>query len=116
VSWTVVVREGGRLAREHHPDLPAALTAVEAAGRGVQSAGPVSTVDLKFRRFEPTEQVVARLEVRGPQRFMPDVRAGVDVRGDGSAEAWTGRLTRRALEPRDGESAYAALRRELGVD
>ena len=116
MSWTVVVRSGGRLVREHHPDLEEALTAVEAAGRGYERAGPPSTVDLKYRRFEPAEQVVARLEVRGPQRFMPDVRAGVDVRGDGGAEAWTGRITRRALEPRDGESAYAALRRELGVD
>jgi hypothetical protein len=115
VTWTVVVRSGGHIARERHPGLDEALTAVEAAGRGFERAAPPAAVDAKIRRFEPAEQVVARLELRGPQRLLPDVRAGVDVRGDGRAEAWRGRVSRRALEPHAGESAYTALRRELGV-
>jgi hypothetical protein len=55
------------------------------------------------------QQVAARGQVDGPR-----VHGGVDIRGDGSAEAWTGRWGRRLVEQKRKETAYRALRRELG--
>ena len=59
------------------------------------------------REFAPAQQVAARAELKGPKRL----RAGIDLRGDGSAEAWTGSLVRKLVELQPGEDAYAALRR-----
>ncbi len=63
-----------------------------------------------IRRLEPVQQVVGRIELSGPGRL----RAGVDVRGDGSSEAFTGRIRRRVVGQRRRESAYDALRRAVG--
>jgi hypothetical protein len=60
-----------------------------------------------MRRIDPVQQVKARIQLAGPRRL----RAGIDVRGDGSAEAWTGWLRRTVVEQGKGESPYEALRR-----
>jgi hypothetical protein len=61
------------------------------------------------REYDPAQQVAARGEIRAPGRR----RAGADLRGDGTVEAWTGRLRRTALVPRDGETPWDALLREV---
>jgi hypothetical protein len=66
------------------------------------------------RTIEPVAQVPIRASVAGPQRLFPKVNGGVDLRGDGSAEAWTGRVNKVVVEPRKGENGVAALRRALG--
>ena len=96
--------------RSRFGELGEALAALERRGEDLQAGADARTVDLKLgRQFEPVQQVIARLELSGPRRL----RAGVDVRGDGSAEAWTGRVRRSLVEQRPRESPYDALRRSL---
>lgn len=98
------------MTRERFTELGPALSAVEERGRELESGADARAVGGGLmRRIEPVQQVVARLELRGPGRL----RAGVDVRGDGSSEAYTGRVRRRLVEQRSGEDAYGALRRKL---
>jgi hypothetical protein len=95
--------------RSRYGDLDAALVALEQRAQDLAANAKGRPIDAKLRRFEPVEQVVARLELAGPDRL----RAGIDVRGDGSSEAFIGRLRRRLIEQRHGESPEAALRRTL---
>jgi hypothetical protein len=96
----------GSVEREKYPTLDEALDALEARGRELQRTTRSPTVDTKvLGRFEPEQQVAARLELSG--------RGGVDIHGDGSASAFTGRLRRLSVQERDTESAYEALRRVL---
>jgi hypothetical protein len=115
VRWKLTERAGPRVSRSAFDELSGALDALEARGRELAESAPGTAVDVKFRRFEPQQRVVARLELSGPERFVPSVRAGVDVRGDGSVEAFRGRVRRQVLDPRGGESPYAALRRVLAA-
>ena len=109
-GYSLKTRHGAKVERSRFPELEAALAALETRGAELQEEADAREVDLKFgRRFEPVQQVTARLEVAGPR----GLRAGVDVRGDGSAEAWTGRVRRRLIEQSPGESPYEALRRAV---
>jgi hypothetical protein len=102
----VTVRRGGRVQRERVGSLDEALDLVEARGRELAREARAEPIDTKvLGRFEPAQQVVGRIELSRP-------RCGVDVHGDGSATAYTGRVRRRALE---GDDAYAALRRALAT-
>jgi hypothetical protein len=113
VPWKLTVRAGPRVERIHFGELGEALDALEERARTLAKSTPRKPVDVRVRRFEPVEQVAARIEIAGPERLVPSVRGGIDVRGDGSTEAYLGRLRREVLEQRRGESPYKALRRAL---
>lgn len=87
------------------------MAAIEARLRGLGSDARREARSVMGREFEPAQQVAARAEVSGPRRL----RAGIDLRGDGSAQAWTGRFVRRLIEVEPGEDAYGALRRVTGA-
>ena len=109
-DYTLTVRAGGRVRKQRAADLEQALNALEYAGQELADGATAKPVGGSLiRRIEPVQQVIGRIELAGPARM----RAGVDVRGDGSSEAFTGRVRRRLVEQRRGESAYDALRRTL---
>jgi hypothetical protein len=110
MPYTVTIRQGPKVTRERYAELEAAVGAVEERGRKLALGADAQAVGGSLiRRIEPVQQVVARLELKGPN----GLRAGVDVRGDGSSEAYTGRVRRRLVDQRTGEDAYGALRRAL---
>jgi hypothetical protein len=113
VGWRLTERAGPEVQRRTFADLNGALDALEDRVRELSLEAPDRVVDAKFKRFEPVEQVVARLELSGPQRLVPSVRAGIDVHGDGSLEAYRGRVRRSEIAPDDSETALEALRRTV---
>jgi hypothetical protein len=113
MPWRLTVRADHRVDRSRFEGLDQLLDALEQRGRELARAAPARAVNAKVKRFEPVQQVVARLELAGPERMLPSIRAGVDVRGDGSTEAFRGRVNRSLLEQRPGEDAFVALRRAL---
>jgi hypothetical protein len=108
LSYKLTVRALAKVRRERFDDLHAALEALER--RAAELSGSAHAEPFGgglTRRIEPVQQVYARLELAGPRRL----RMGIDVRGDGSTEAYTGRVRRELIQQAPGESAHDALRR-----
>ena len=115
MPWKLTVRTGPKVQRSRFDELVPALDALERRAKEIAAGAPKRSqaIDVKVRRFEPLQQVAARIELAGPERMLPSLRGGIDVRGDGSTEAYLGRVRRQVLEQRKGETPYKALRRAL---
>jgi hypothetical protein len=109
MAHRVVIRSGPRVERLDAASLDEALELIERRAATLARGAGRAPVELRFKTFEPVQQVAHRLELHAPR----GLRAGVDVRGDGSVEAWTGRVRRQVVPQEGGESPYAALRRRL---
>ena len=112
-AWRLTVRTGPRVQRLRADTLEQALELLETEVRAAATTTHRGAIDVRVRRFEAADQVATRAELRGPGRWRPAVRAGLDVRGDGAVEAWTGRVRREPIEPASDETPYDALRRAL---
>ncbi len=112
--WTLRLRQGSKVTKRRFDSLEAALDGLQQA---IDEARPprLATAHAFVREVEPVKQVALRAEIAGPQRFFAQVNGGIDVRGDGSPEAFTGRVSRAVVEPRAGEGAVDALRRALSA-
>lgn len=104
-SCILKVRRGPKVAKSRHASVDAALEALRAALSPVPGAAPASV----FRReYAPEEQVVARGELRAGRAY-----GGIDLRGDGTLEPWTGRLSKHPVPVDPDETAFSALARAL---
>jgi hypothetical protein len=109
-AYKLTVRRRGVTTRERFASLPEALAALEGRLDDLTPGERRGHERTLARELEPVQQVALRGEVAGR-----GVRGGIDVRGDGSAEAFTGRWRRVLVEREAGETAYDALRRALGA-
>jgi len=113
VPFTVKIRLGPAVTRERSETLSEAIDVLE---QRLTSLGDEARRERRrafAREYEPVAQVAARGELAGPRRLRPTVCAGADVRGDGSIEAYQGKVTRELVAQEPGESAFDALRRVL---
>jgi hypothetical protein len=98
--------------REGFASLEEAVEALERRARRIRSEGPLEEVGA-LRDFEPGQQVHARLEL-STGGLLRGREAGLDVMGDGALVPYTGVIRKRRLEPRDGQTAFDAVREALG--
>jgi hypothetical protein len=109
--WTLTVRSGPAVAHERHPSLDEALAAARAHVAALRQNASRPTRQVLGREYDPVSQVAARVELR--RRRLRGPHGGVDVRGDGSTEAWAGLVRKRLLTPADGEDLWSSLERAL---
>jgi hypothetical protein len=115
MPYTVTIRVGPRITRSRHDALGEAIDRLEIE---LTTLGPAARRDARkalSREFAPADQVSARGELSGPSRLRPTVRAGADVRGDGSITVYRGKVRRALVVPERGERPFDALRRTLGA-
>jgi hypothetical protein len=109
-SWTLTVRNGPQVERLRCDSLGSSIDTMEQRLSELEPNVRRDAVGLFKRQFDAARQVVVRAEIAGPGGH-----GGVDLRGDGSAEAYTGRFRRTLVRLDDQESPYDGLRRALGA-
>ena len=116
MGYIVKIRVGPKVTRERHGSLADAIDALELELTTLGPAARRETQRVLTREYEPAAQVAARGELSGPSRINPRVRAGADVRGDGSIDVYRGKVRRELIERQRGEAPFDALRRVLGAE
>lgn len=103
MTWKLTVRAGSQVERARAETLDEALGIVRVRLADLAPDARRGPTRAFAREIAPEQQVAARVELSGPGRR----RGGVDLRGDGSVAAWTGRVAKRRLA--DDGDAVAAL-------
>jgi hypothetical protein len=110
-SWKLTVRNGAEVAHEGYDDLGEAVATMRERALAIRAEGPPKSSNV-VRKFEPRDQVTARLELsRG--RLLHKQAAGVDVRGDGTFTPFRGGLRREELDPSGHDTPFDLVRETL---
>jgi hypothetical protein len=112
-QWTLTVRNGPHVERVQCETLDAAVGAMEQRMDELAPTARRQAIQVFRRRFDAIRQVAVRAEITGPGGLIGRVTGGVDLRGDGSAEAYLGRFRRSLVALHPGETPYDGLRRAL---
>ena len=115
-TFTVTIRVGPKVTRRRVPTLDDAIDLLELELRALGPSARRAPARAFAREIAPVAQVAARGELSGPGRLRPSVRAGADLRGDGSIEAYRGKIQREVVTCKRGETPFDALRRVLASD
>jgi hypothetical protein len=114
-SWKLTVRSGAEVEHEAFDDVDAAVARMRERALAIRAEGPPKTAKV-LRKFEPRDQVTARLEL-SHGGFLRKRAAGVDVRGDGTFTPYRGGLKREELDPSGHDTPFDLVRETLeGAD
>lgn len=108
-GWSLTLRNGSHVDRARFDTLDEALQTVQTRLDALAPESRREPVEVLRRRYDASLQVAVRAELSGPGGR----HGGVDLRGDGSTEAYSGRWRRSVIALESGESAIDGLRRAL---
>ena len=110
-SWKLTVRIEAKVEHFGFDDLGAAVTAMRERALEIRAEGPPKVANV-LRKFEPEDQVTARLELsRGG--LLRKRAAGIDVRGDGTFVPYKGGVRREELDPTNHDTPFDLVRETL---
>src|ERR1700742_4134578 len=110
-SWKLTVRNSGAVDHEGFDDIGEAVARMRERALAIRAEGPPRTAKI-VRKFEPKDQVTARLELSSGG-FLRKRSAGVDVRGDGTFRAFRGAVRREELDPSGHDTPFDLVRETL---
>ncbi len=110
MGWRVTIRIGSKVTKHRAESAADAVAILEDALTSADARRDETRA--LTRSYSPQQQVAARGEITGGT-WRARTHGGIDVRGDGSMEAYTGKVSRRLVSEQDGETPFAALLRAL---
>jgi hypothetical protein len=107
----LTVRSGAEVDHEGFDDIGEAVARMRQRALEIRAEGPPKVANV-LRKFEPEDQVHARLEL-SHGGFLRKQVAGIDVRGDGTFMPYRGGLRREELDPSGHDTPFDLVRETL---